>query len=378
MAVSVTMPQLGESVTEGTVTRWLKAEGEYVNADEPLLEVSTDKVDTEIPAPASGILLRITAGEDAVVLVGGELAVIGDTADATDAPPTGPADYEAPAPAHAAPGPRLGRGAGGSRAGLRADPFDHLARGPPRSGAGAHPRRRSGHRHCDAGPAPRPGRERHRGHRHPLAQAGRRAGGRGRAARRGLHRQGRHRDPVAGRGCAAGDHRRGRRHDCRRRPARRRRGRGGGARRSPGARGAGPSRSRAGADVRPGPGLRTGAPGDAPCAARRRSSGARRPGPGCRAHRGRRRVRRRLVRHPAGPQARRRARRRPRDGGRHRGGRAHPQGRRAGGCGPRRRGGQGRGPTGPAAARRRGCTRGRLLPPSRLRRLRRCAAAPSR
>jgi 2-oxoglutarate dehydrogenase E2 component (dihydrolipoamide succinyltransferase) len=105
MAVSVTMPQLGESVTEGTVTRWLKAEGEYVNADEPLLEVSTDKVDTEIPAPASGILLRITAGEDAVVLVGGELAVIADAADATDALPTGPADYEAPVPAYAAPAP---------------------------------------------------------------------------------------------------------------------------------------------------------------------------------------------------------------------------------------------------------------------------------
>ena len=58
MSVSVLMPQLGESVTEGTVTRWLKKEGEQVTADEPLLEVSTDKVDTEIPAPASGILRR--------------------------------------------------------------------------------------------------------------------------------------------------------------------------------------------------------------------------------------------------------------------------------------------------------------------------------
>ena len=56
MSVSVVMPQLGESVTEGTVTRWLKKEGEHVTADEPLLEVSTDKVDTEIPSPASGIL----------------------------------------------------------------------------------------------------------------------------------------------------------------------------------------------------------------------------------------------------------------------------------------------------------------------------------
>ncbi len=81
MPVSVTMPQLGESVTEGTVTRWLKAEGDTVVADEPLLEVSTDKVDTEIPSPASGVLTRIVAAEDAVVLVGGELAIISDSAD---------------------------------------------------------------------------------------------------------------------------------------------------------------------------------------------------------------------------------------------------------------------------------------------------------
>ena len=77
MSVSVVMPALGESVTEGTVTRWLKQVGEFVNADEPLLEVSTDKVDTEIPAPASGILLEILVGEDAVVPVGAVLAVIG-------------------------------------------------------------------------------------------------------------------------------------------------------------------------------------------------------------------------------------------------------------------------------------------------------------
>ena len=59
MSVSVTMPRLGESVSEGTVTRWLKAEGDHVDADEPLLEVSTDKVDTEIPSPASGVLSSI-------------------------------------------------------------------------------------------------------------------------------------------------------------------------------------------------------------------------------------------------------------------------------------------------------------------------------
>ena len=76
MATTVSMPQLGESVTEGTVTRWLKAVGDTVTADEPLLEVSTDKVDTEIPSPVSGVLTEIIAGEDAVVLVGGALAVI--------------------------------------------------------------------------------------------------------------------------------------------------------------------------------------------------------------------------------------------------------------------------------------------------------------
>ncbi|MDP4804664.1 MAG: E3 binding domain-containing protein, partial [Candidatus Nanopelagicales bacterium] len=97
MSVSVKMPQLGESVTEGTVTRWLKAVGDTVVADEPLLEVSTDKVDTEIPAPASGILLSISAGEDEVVLVGAELAVIGESAEAA-APAPAPAQPAAPEP----------------------------------------------------------------------------------------------------------------------------------------------------------------------------------------------------------------------------------------------------------------------------------------
>src|SRR5215210_5085981 len=78
MAFTVQMPALGESVTEGTVTRWLKQEGDRVEVDEPLLEVSTDKVDTEIPSPAAGVLQRIVAGEDETVEVGGDLAVIGD------------------------------------------------------------------------------------------------------------------------------------------------------------------------------------------------------------------------------------------------------------------------------------------------------------
>jgi pyruvate dehydrogenase E2 component (dihydrolipoamide acetyltransferase) len=83
MSVSVTMPQLGESVTEGTVTRWLKKEGEHVEADEPLLEVSTDKVDTEIPSPAAGVLSSITVAEDETVEVGAELAVIAEGGEAT-------------------------------------------------------------------------------------------------------------------------------------------------------------------------------------------------------------------------------------------------------------------------------------------------------
>src|SRR5215218_4374531 len=78
MAISVQMPALGESVTEGTVTRWLKQEGDTVEQDEPLLEVSNDKVDTEIPSPAAGVLKKIVAQEDDTVEVGGELAVIGD------------------------------------------------------------------------------------------------------------------------------------------------------------------------------------------------------------------------------------------------------------------------------------------------------------
>jgi len=88
MTFSVTMPALGESVTEGTVTRWLKNEGDMVAVDEPLLEVSTDKVDTEIPSPVAGILQKIVVAVDSTVAVGAELAVIADGASgaATPAP----------------------------------------------------------------------------------------------------------------------------------------------------------------------------------------------------------------------------------------------------------------------------------------------------
>ncbi|HVF03529.1 MAG TPA: biotin/lipoyl-containing protein, partial [Frankiaceae bacterium] len=133
MAVSVTMPRLGESVTEGTVTRWLKKEGESVQADEPLLEVSTDKVDTEIPAPASGILTSIKVSEDETVEVGAELAIIdaegtagGDAGGAATA--TEAATAEAPAGAESA---------GGVDAPAEADPAPQPAAEPEPAAAAA-------------------------------------------------------------------------------------------------------------------------------------------------------------------------------------------------------------------------------------------------
>jgi 2-oxoglutarate dehydrogenase E2 component (dihydrolipoamide succinyltransferase) len=110
MSTSVTLPALGESVTEGTVSRWLKQVGDTVEADEPLLEVSTDKVDTEIPSPASGVLLEIRAQEDETVEVGAVLAVIGEPNEAngsgspsTDAPAAEAASAEETAPEETAP-----------------------------------------------------------------------------------------------------------------------------------------------------------------------------------------------------------------------------------------------------------------------------------
>ena len=107
MTFSVTMPALGESVSEGTVTRWLKAEGDHVNVDEPLLEVSTDKVDTEIPSPVSGTLQKIVVQIDQTVPVGAELAIIADgaaaSAPAPAAAPVAAPVVEAPAPVAAAP-----------------------------------------------------------------------------------------------------------------------------------------------------------------------------------------------------------------------------------------------------------------------------------
>ncbi|MEY3325997.1 MAG: hypothetical protein RL694_884 [Actinomycetota bacterium] len=104
MSFSVKMPALGESVTEGTVTRWLKSEGDQVALDEPLLEVSTDKVDTEIPSPAAGILQKIVVPVDSVAPVGAELAIIADGASQTSAPAT-PVSTPAPAPTVSTPAP---------------------------------------------------------------------------------------------------------------------------------------------------------------------------------------------------------------------------------------------------------------------------------
>ncbi len=98
MTFSVTMPALGESVTEGTVTRWLKAEGDSVAIDEPLLEVSTDKVDTEIPSPVAGILQKIVVAVDQTVAVGAELAIIADSGSAAPAAPAAPVAQKVEAP----------------------------------------------------------------------------------------------------------------------------------------------------------------------------------------------------------------------------------------------------------------------------------------
>jgi 2-oxoglutarate dehydrogenase E2 component (dihydrolipoamide succinyltransferase) len=131
MAVSVTMPRLGESVSEGTVTRWLKQEGEQVEADEPLLEVSTDKVDTEIPSPPPGVSSSIKVQEDETVEVGVELATIDDGAGGGDAAARA-AEPEPEARQSRSPSrspsrrpsrsPSRAGGQGGARAGAEAEP----------------------------------------------------------------------------------------------------------------------------------------------------------------------------------------------------------------------------------------------------------------
>jgi pyruvate dehydrogenase E2 component (dihydrolipoamide acetyltransferase) len=104
-ATTVTMPELGESITEGTITRWLKQEGDRVEADEPLFEVSTDKVDTEVPSPVAGTLQSIKVAEDETVEVGADLAVISTGAGRAEARPRAEAEAEAEPSAKAEPEP---------------------------------------------------------------------------------------------------------------------------------------------------------------------------------------------------------------------------------------------------------------------------------
>ncbi|MBN0039526.1 2-oxoglutarate dehydrogenase, E2 component, dihydrolipoamide succinyltransferase [Cellulosimicrobium cellulans] len=128
MSENVQMPALGESVTEGTVTRWLKSIGDTVAVDEPLLEVSTDKVDTEIPSPVAGVLEQILVQEDETVEVGTDLAVIGDGSGGGDAAPA-PAAAEEPAP-QAAPEPEPAQPA------AQEAPAEQAAPAPQSSGDG--------------------------------------------------------------------------------------------------------------------------------------------------------------------------------------------------------------------------------------------------
>ncbi len=128
MAFSVQMPALGESVSEGTVTRWLKKEGDTVEVDEPLLEVSTDKVDTEIPSPVAGTIQKIVAEEDETIEIGGELALIddgsagsGDTDEADAAPAEEPAAEAEPAEETPAPAAPSSGDTGGSDGGKGTD-----------------------------------------------------------------------------------------------------------------------------------------------------------------------------------------------------------------------------------------------------------------
>ena len=141
------MPALGESVTEGTVTRWLKAEGDTVEVDEPLLEVSTDKVDTEVPSPVAGSVQKILVGEDETVPVGADLAIVGDGASGGGAAATQAADRRraaaepTPAPTAAPTPSRLGAAAGAEHRGrAAAETAGRRARGGARSCSLSRPR----------------------------------------------------------------------------------------------------------------------------------------------------------------------------------------------------------------------------------------------
>lgn len=135
MSESVVLPALGESVTEGTVTRWLKSVGEEVAVDEPLLEVSTDKVDTEIPSPVAGVLEAILVEEDETAEVGAELARIGDGSGAAQAPSAPEADTtEAPAAEAPAAAPPAADPAPAAQAPAAADPAPEASAAPEAGG----------------------------------------------------------------------------------------------------------------------------------------------------------------------------------------------------------------------------------------------------
>src|SRR5947199_4419017 len=108
MPTQVVMPQMGESVAEGTIVRWIKKVGDAIERDEPLFEISTDKVDAEIPSPAAGVLTEIRVKEGETVPVNSVVAVIGDGSGATaSAPPASAAQKSAPAPARQASAPAV-------------------------------------------------------------------------------------------------------------------------------------------------------------------------------------------------------------------------------------------------------------------------------
>ncbi len=186
MSERVKMPALGESVTEGTVTRWLKGVGDSVEVDEPLLEVSTDKVDTEIPSPVAGTLQEILVQEDDTVPVGADLAVIGDGpapaggdsgGEQSDAQGSGPSDEvsdQSDGDAVAEAGDEGGQEPAEPQAEApqeqttQPEPQEEPAAAPaPTASAWLRWVRRR-HDREDAGP----GRVRDRGHRHPVAEAG--------------------------------------------------------------------------------------------------------------------------------------------------------------------------------------------------------------
>ena len=152
------MPQLGETVTEGTITRWMKGVGDQVERDEPLFEVSTDKVDSEVPSPAAGVLTEILVPEGETVEVGVRLAVIGDGDRALPVPTPQPATTTAAdsrVPPRRTPSPR------------RACATPTTSRTSPTGGAGARTGRGEQRRQRRAAApladrAPDPGRERHR------------------------------------------------------------------------------------------------------------------------------------------------------------------------------------------------------------------------